>query len=173
MKKDNNLEAKKEEIIFGDVPRREMKTHWACFPQVNLEGLPPVKEYSCIKVKEQITIDGKLDEKVWAKAEWSEPFGKIDDGSKVEFETRVALLWDKDYLYAGYKVEDPDIRGTISNYNSHEHVYQNDEDVEIFVEGDSSYYEMGINSINQTYQLNWDWIEPLIRKNDFNTLDKW
>lgn len=155
------------------VPREEKSggVHHCSFPQASFENLPPVKKYCCYKTKENIVIDGKLNGKAWSDVAWSDRFGRIDDGSNVDFETRIALLWDDNYLYAAYKIEDPDIRGTISNYNSFEHVYWNDEDAELFVHGDDAYYEIGVNPINQTYQLKWNWIGPLVENKDYDALD--
>lgn len=171
----------KENEMNENIPRRDLSEYskgviegfspYCNFPTANFENLPPVKKYTCYKTKEKITIDGKLEEKVWSDVQWSDRFGRIDDGRKVDFETRTALLWDDEYLYAAYKIEDPDIRGTITNYHSFEHVYNNDEDAELFVEGDETYYEIGVNPINQIYQLKWNWIEPLVEKKDFETLD--
>ena len=45
--------------------------------------LPPVKTYECLRTAEPITIDGRLDEPVWKRAKWSEPFAMIHDGSRL------------------------------------------------------------------------------------------
>ena len=56
--------------------------------------LPEIPSYICHKVKEPIVIDGRLNEEVWSRAQWSESFGAIDSGLKDGRETNVALLWD-------------------------------------------------------------------------------
>jgi hypothetical protein len=132
--------------------------------------LPDIPSYVCHKVKEPIVIDGRLNEDAWSRAQWSESFGAIDSGRKDGRETNVALLWDDQYLYGAYRVQDFDVRGTMSGH--HEHVYICDDDVEIFVEGPNGYYEVGVNPINNIYELKWTWLEQIISANNSAELDK-
>lgn len=132
--------------------------------------LPDVPSYRCLRVDEPIVVDGRLDEDAWSRAEWSSSFGRIGDGLHNARETRIALLWDDTYLYAGYRVEDLDIRGTVSRH--HEHHYVFDDDVEIFVHGDGGYYELGVNPINTVYELRWSWLERIIASGDHEGLDR-
>ncbi len=135
-----------------------------------VEGLGPVTAYVCRRTDMPIVIDGKLDEDVWNRAAWSEPFGDIA-GGPATLHTSIALLWDDQYLYAGYKVQDPDVRGTMGGY--HDHVYVQDDDVELFFAGDRYYYEIGLNPINNRYQLKWAWVEPLVQSQSFDELEHW
>ena len=156
-------------VEVGPAPRSKI-SRWAKLRQVDLSRLPPVKTWKCLRTSEPITVDGRLDEAVWQRAEWSEPFGMIHDGSPTPLETRVALLWDDQYLYAAYKVEDPDIRASMAGFN--DHVYFNDEDVELFFEGNGYYYEIGLNALNTSYQIRWTWVEPLVREQRFAELEE-
>ena len=54
----------------------------------------------------------------------------------------------------------------------HDHVYINDEDVEIFVQGDGYYYELGVNPINTVYEIKWTWVQPLVERRDYAELDR-
>jgi hypothetical protein len=157
-------------VEVGPIPRPTAFSRWAKVVEVDLSTLPPVKTYECLKTTEDILIDGRLDEPVWASAKWSEPFGLINDGSTAPLETRVAMLWNEEYLFVAYKVEDHDIRGSMTGFN--DHVYMNDEDVEIFFEGDGYYYELGINPINTTYQIRWTWVERLVVEQRFAELEE-
>jgi hypothetical protein len=155
-------------VEVGPAPRSKI-SRWAKLSQVDLSRLPPVKTWACLRTTEAMTVDGRLDEPVWQRAQWSEPFGMIHDGSPTPLETRVALLWDDQYLYAAYKVEDPDIRASMTAFN--DHVYLNDEDVELFFEGNGYYYEIGLNALNTSYQIRWTWIERLVREQRFAELE--
>lgn len=139
-------------------------------PQASLEGLPPVQEYDCLRVVQPILVDGHLDEEAWQLAQWSPPFVKMDSGAPVELESRLALLWDDDYLYAGFRFEDHEIWGSMTAY--HAHVYRHDSDAEIFLQGDGVYYELGVNPINTIYEVFWTWVEPVVRDHDFETLNR-
>jgi Carbohydrate family 9 binding domain-like len=153
----------------GPAPRTKIP-RWARVRQVDLSRLPQVKAWECLRTTEPIAVDGRLDEPVWKRATWSEPFGMIHDGSRAPLETRVALLWDDQYLYAAYKVEDPDIRASMTGFN--DHVYFNDEDVELFFAGEGYYYEIGLNALNTSYQIRWTWVEPLVREQRFAELEE-
>jgi hypothetical protein len=139
-------------------------------PQASLEGLPLVHDYDCLRVAQPIVVDGRLDEDAWQLAEWSLPFVKMDSGAPVELDSRVALLWDDDCLYAGFRFEDHEIWGTMTAY--HAHVYRHDSDAEIFVQGDGVYYELGVNAINTIYEVFWTWLEPVVQRQDYRTLNR-
>jgi len=139
-------------------------------PEGPVEGLVPVIEYDCLRTSTPIVVDGRLDESVWQQAAWSAPFCKMDTGAPVGLDSRVALLWDDDYLYAAFKFEDHEIWGTMTAY--HAHVYRHDSDAEIFIEGDGVYYELGVNPINTIYEVFWTWLEPVVERRDFELLDK-
>lgn len=139
-------------------------------PQASLEGLPPVYEYDCLRVTRPILVDGRLDEEAWRLVQWSPPFVKMDSGAPVELDSRVALLWDDDYLYAGFRFEDHEIWGSMTAY--HAHVYRHDSDAEIFLHGDGVYYELGVNPINTIYEVFWTWVEPVVGRQDFATLNR-
>jgi hypothetical protein len=156
-------------VELGPPPRTKFG-RWARVRQVDLAKLPPVKTYECLRTSEAITIDGRLDEPVWKRAKWSEPFGMMHDGSRTPLDTRVAFLWDDRYLYAAYRVEDTDIRASMTGFN--DHVYFNDEDVELFFEGKGYYYELGLNALNTSYQIRWTWVEPLVREQRFAELEE-
>lgn len=138
-------------------------------PQGSLEGLPPVHTYDCLRTDIPILIDGHLDEEVWQRVTWSPPFVKMDTGAPVSLNSRIALLWDDDYLYAGYRYEDHEIWGT--HVEHHDHVYHRDSDAEIFIEGDGVYYELGINPINTIYEVFWTWLAPVVERKDVERLN--
>jgi len=139
-------------------------------PEGPLDGLPPVVEYTCMRVAEPITIDGRLDEPAWQRVTWSTPFVKMDTGEPVSLDSRVALLWDDEALYVAFKYEDHEIWGT--HVEHHDHVYHNDSDAQIFIEGDGVYYELGVNAINTIYEVFWTWLEPVVLRQDFARLDE-
>ena len=139
-------------------------------PEGPFNTLPPVIEYDCLRTDTPIVVDGRLDEEVWQKVEWSTPFVKMDTGAPVELDSRVALLWDDDYLYAAFKYEDHDIRGT--HTQRHAPVYDDDSDAQIFIDGDGDYYEVGVNPVNTVYEVFWTWMEPVVERRDYKTLDR-
>jgi hypothetical protein len=148
----------------GALPR------WGRWVQAPPEGLPPVPVYACHRNRMPLIVDGALDEPAWDTAIWSEPFGGIATGEPAPLETRVALLWDERGLRAGFRVEDHDIRATMSGF--HDHVYLRDEDVELFIAGDGFYYELGVNAINTAYEIRWTWVQPAVERRDWAELER-
>jgi hypothetical protein len=148
----------------GPGPRFPGLPRWVKVPNVPDTTLPDIPEYECRRVRMAPPIDGRVDGEPWFRAAWSPAFGRIDDGSEAQPSTRVALLWDDEHLYAAWRIEDPDVRGTTGVH--HEQVYVKDDDVELFVEGDGGYYELGINPINTVYEWRWTWVEPLVDRGD-------
>ena len=149
---------------FPEVPR------WATVANVPTRELPPIPRYVCKRVATPLTIDGRLDEPAWQRAEWTAPLGRIETGILDAPPCSVALLWDETYLYAGFRVTDPDIRGAAVRH--HEQLYMRDDDAEIFVKGDGRYYELGVNPINTIYEFRWTWLEPLIESRDFAGIEE-
>ena len=132
--------------------------------------LPDIPHYICRRTETPFVVDGRLDEEAWSRASWSESFGAIATGLNDGPDTQLALLWDDDYLYGAFRVQDFDIRGTMGRH--HEHVYICDDDVELFVQGPNGYYEVGVNPINTIYELKWTWLDQIIEAGDSLELDK-
>lgn len=150
-------------LVIGGIPKFERIARWATVADVPDRPLPPIPTYDCLRVASPPAVTGVL-EPVWDRAAWSEPFGRIEDGARTGHETRVALLWDDECLYAAYRVTDPDIRATSTIH--HSQVYMTDDDVEIFVEADGGYYELGTNPINTIYEYRWTWVQRLLESGD-------
>src|SRR5213080_4726660 len=120
--------------------------------------MPETAHYTCYRTSSPIHIDGRLDEAAWALAPKSTPFVDIVTGEPAWFDTRVALLWDDDYLYFGFWVEETDVWGTLTERDSK--IYE-ENDVEVFIAGKDAYYEFEINALNTVYEVFWIWKDIL------------
>lgn len=85
----------------------------------------------CLRTREKMTINGRLDEKAWRKAPRVRAFRR-------------------------------DRRGTLTRF--HDHVSFNDEDVELFVQGDGYLCELGVNPITPLCEIRWTWVAPLVER---------
>ena len=101
-----------------------------------------------------ITIDGKLDEPNWQHAVSSPRFVDILTGAAPIHETRAWVLWDDEYLYVAYKVQEPFVHARFTHHN--DLIYQ-DNDVECFIAGPDAYYEFEINAFNTCYEVFFAW----------------
>src|SRR5712671_920561 len=92
--------------------------------------LPSPKRALLPKLSGQVTIDGELNEKVWAKAARLEPFFRNDGVGPEREHTEVRLWYDDQALYLGWKCKDMDIQATFTNRDSK---FWEEEVVEFFV----------------------------------------
>lgn len=113
-----------------------------------------VATYTCYRTPEPIRIDGRLDKPQWQSAPKSSPFVDIVTGEPAWFDTRVALLWDDDFLYFGFTAEETDVWATLTERDSK--IWE-DNDLEIFIAGRDAYYEFEINALNTIYEVFWIW----------------
>jgi len=119
-------------------------------------GFEMPMHYVCMRATGDITIDGKLGEDAWEKAEWSQPHVDIRGEQwprQPYHETRVKMLWDDENLYIAARLEEPHVWATITNRNA---VIFNDNDFEVFVDPDGDchdYYEFEMNALNTVWNL--------------------
>ena len=114
--------------------------------------------YICYRAAGPMVVDGRLDEPSWRTAPQSSPFVDIVTGEPAWFDTRVAMLWDDECLYFGFTVEEPEVRGYLTERDSR--IYE-DNDVEVFIAGENAYYEFEINALNTIYEVFWIWKDAL------------
>lgn len=115
---------------------------------------PVPSNYTCYRAEGPIHVDGRLTESSWIKAPKSNAFVDIVTGKPAFFDTRVALVWDDDYLYFGYTVEEPFVQATLTERDSKIYI---ENDIEMFIAGKDAYYELELNALNTIYEVFWIW----------------
>jgi hypothetical protein len=115
----------------------------------------PPKTYVSYKSPTKPVIDGKLDDKVWELAPWSEDFVDIQGEvmPKPAHLTRMKMLWDNDFFYIGVMMDEPHLWAT---YTERESVIFHENDIEVFldIDGDThNYYEWEINALGTLWDL--------------------
>ncbi len=113
-------------------------------PDEQLAHLP------CRRISEAIRIDGDLTKPVWQQAAWSHRFVDLVSGEPGFFDTRVACLYDEKALYVGFRIQEPQVRATLTERDS---FIWFDNDVEVFLGGDDCYYEFELNAFNTPYEV--------------------
>ena len=142
--------------------------------QTNDGRLMPCKEediprYTAYKISHAPVIDGKLDETIWKNASRSNRFTDLISGAATYLDTRAAVLWDDQYLYVGYWIEEPFITATHTQRDAL--IYQ-DNDVELFIAGADGYYEFEINSYGTIYEVLFFWLDAYEKKG-YNNLPEY
>jgi len=113
------------------------------------------KKYVCYKTSDVMEMDGKLDEKAWGNAEFTNYFVDIEGDLKPKpyYQTQVKMLWDDDYMYFACQMEEPHIWAKLKERDS---VIFFDNDFEIFIDpnGDThNYFEFEMNAFNTVWDL--------------------
>jgi hypothetical protein len=115
----------------------------------------PPNSYDCYRATAPINIDGKLDDRAWKTAPWTTNFVDIEGSAqpKPRFRTRAKILWDDEYLYVGAELQEPDVKGAITQ---HDAVIFHDNDFEVFLkplQNEDGYFEFEINALNTGWDL--------------------
>ncbi|MHA1124401.1 MAG: carbohydrate-binding family 9-like protein [Candidatus Heimdallarchaeota archaeon] len=124
-----------------------------------------VAHYTCYRISEPLSIDGNLQKKPWLHA----PKGTLVDlvtGEKAPLETKIATLWDNEYLYVAFCVEEPDIQATLTERDS---LVYSENDIELFIAGEDCYYEFQINALGTIYEVFFIWQEAYTKESRFYT----
>jgi hypothetical protein len=82
----------------------------SCSPSVFGQNAEPAKVARVVKVESAPTVDGKLDEELWKRAEPITDFHQIrpGDGTPPTERTEVYLIYDQNALYIGARMYDSD-----------------------------------------------------------------
>lgn len=132
--------------------------------QTGVWGFPcptnEIKHYTAQQAAGPIVVDGRLDEPSWRNAPKSPRFVDILTGERAIHDTRAMVLWNQEFLYVAYRVEEPFVHATFTNHN--DFIYQ-DNDVECFIAGPDAYYEFEINAFNTCYEVFFAWSDTFER----------
>jgi hypothetical protein len=122
-------------------------------------------DYTCYRVGEPPTIDGRLTASAWKKAPKSPRFVDMVTGDPAFFDTRAAALWDSKNLYIGFWVEEPFVEAHLTERDS---LIFMENDVEVFIDGGDCYYEFEINALNTIYEVFFIWQDAYQRGSKFD-----
>ncbi len=114
------------------------------------------RQYICYRAPGEIKIDGKMDEKEWAAAPWTDYFIDIEGTRRTvepRYKTRAKMMWDDKYVYFAAYLEEPHVWAKLTERES---VIFYDNDFEIFLDpnGDSHHYmEFEMNAFATEWDL--------------------
>ena len=149
------------ELPVGESQTPEMK-----ISEIDTLRYPPcypeeIPHYTANKIKATILLDGKLDEPAWQSAPRSNNFRDLISGDSTQYATQAAVLWDEEFLYVGYWIEEPNLQATLTERDAP--IYKNN-DVELFIAGEDAYYEFEINAYGTIYEVLFIWEEAYVKK---------
>ena len=119
------------------------------------QRLSTPRHYICYRTTDKIKIDGKLNEKAWAKAAETESFVDISGEGfpKPIYDTKAKMMWDDEYLYVSAVMEEPNI---VANLTQRDTIIYHDNDFEVFLDptGDGQcYFEIENNARGVVFDL--------------------
>ena len=113
-----------------------------------------IKHYVARRAGGPIKVDGIPDEAAWQEAEKSPSFADMVTGDPAIYDTHAALLWDDQYLYVAFWIDEPFVEAHLTKDNSL--IFQ-ENDAEVFINGGDTYYEFETNALGTTYQVFYIW----------------
>jgi len=113
-----------------------------------------IPHYTAYYVPRPLRINGRLDDAAWRQAPRSPRFVDLITGEPTIHDTRAAVLWDDEFLYVGFWVEEPFLAATMTGRD--DPVWQ-ENDVEVFIAGRDAYYEFEINPLGTIYEAFFIW----------------
>ena len=116
-------------------------------------GLTP-GSYQASRSPHSIRVDGRASDAAWTDAAKTGPFVDLLSGTVAPMETTAAVLWDDDYLYIAFWAAEPAVTATLLERDSLL-FYEND--LEVFIDGGDSYYELEVNALGTVYEVFYIW----------------
>ncbi len=130
------------------------------WPQDRIAG------YTACRADAPPVIDGRLDEPCWRAAPRSPRFADLIRGRPGIHDTRAAVLWDDQFLYVGYWIEEPLVTAAFTERDAE---IWHENDVEFFIAGPDAYYELEINALGTIYEVLFIW-EDAYRRAGYDQL---
>ena len=113
-----------------------------------------IAHFTAYRVDAPLTIDGRLDEQGWQRAPRSPRFVDLIHGTSAIHDTHAAVLWDDQYLYVGFWVQEPFVAASFTERDA---LIWTENDVEVFIAGQDAYYEFEINALGTIYEAFFIW----------------
>jgi hypothetical protein len=110
--------------------------------------------YTCRQAPSRVTLDGRLADPVWSRAERSPRFVDMVSGEPGFFDTRAAAVWDDECLHVAFWCDEPFPEAHVTERDG---IVFAESDVELFIDGGDCYYELELNAANTIYEVFFIW----------------
>ena len=130
---------------------------------VNDEHIAP---YTCYRTPQPISVNGDANKAAWQTAPRSPRFVDMVSGRPAFFDTRAAALWDDENLYIAFWAEEPLLEASMTERDS---LIFFENDLEVFIDGGDTYYELEINALGTVYEVFYIWRDAYSKGGKFDT----
>jgi len=123
-----------------------------------------MSDYTARRIDHDFRVDGDVGKAVWRSAQWSNPFVDMASGEPAEYQTKSAILWSDTHLYVAFEAEEPNLQAEFTERDS---LIFLENDLELFIDGVDSYYELEINARNTVYEVFFIWRDAFPNPKEF------
>lgn len=110
--------------------------------------------YTALRAAGPVRIDGRAAGPVWAKAPRTPRFVEMLTGAPAPMTTTAAALWDDERLYLAFWADEP---APVATMTARDALLFFENDLEIFIDGGDSYYELEFNALGTVYEVFYIW----------------
>jgi hypothetical protein len=110
--------------------------------------------------------DGRASDPVWDGTARTPRFVDMLTGTPAPLETTAAVLWDETALYVAFWAAEPNLVGTLTERDD---LLFFENDLELFIDGGDSYYELEFNTLGTIYEVFFIWRDAYTRGSRWDT----
>lgn len=110
--------------------------------------------YTAFRANAPIVADGRAAGPVWAKAPRTPRFVDMLSGTPAPMGTTAAILWDDEALHIAFWAEESHVAATMTERDA---LLFFENDLEIFIDGGDTYYELEFNALGTVYEVFYIW----------------
>jgi hypothetical protein len=135
--------------------------------QTNPNGYGVVPgEYVARRASGAIVADGTASSQAWTEAPRTARFVDLVTGAPAALDTTASVLWDDDNLYIAFWAAEPAVSATMTNRDE---LLFFENDLEVFIDGGDSYYELEFNALGVVYEAFYIWRDSFTRGSKWDT----
>lgn len=130
-------------------------------PVLNPNGYGMVPgRYRARRATSALLPDGRASSPAWADAERTPRFVDMLTGAPAPLDTTAAILWDDTALHIAFWAAEPNLTATMTRRDD---LLFFENDLEIFIDGGDSYYELEFNPLGTIYEVFYIWRDAYAR----------
>jgi hypothetical protein len=123
-------------------------------------------EYVARRASGAIGADGTASSPAWKAASRTERFVDLVTGDPAALDTTASVLWDDENLYIAFWAAEPAVAATMTGRDE---LLFFENDLEVFIDGGDSYYELEFNALGVVYEAFYIWRDSFTRGGRWDT----